>query len=129
MATPLWFTSKHDIGAYTRFGFGWGPIEVIRDERRENGVRVVKVRINGETINTIEVDDRGSIVRTHTEDSADVMTSAPKTGCAADVMTDKLRGLVEVFKTDLTDKRREKKYVTRAMIDAIDELTDIVDQL
>lgn len=133
LATPLWFTSKHDHGAYTRFGFGWGPLEVVRDNRTENGTRTVKVRVTGHDVATVRTSDDGGVVQVTTHEATEdqvVATHHDVELVPDDVaMTKKLRGLAEVFKADLTAKRREKKYVTRAVIDAIDEFVELIDQL
>lgn len=136
MVTPLWFSDKNDHGAYTRFGFGWGPLEVTRDNITEHGTRTVRVRVTGRDVATVRTSDDGMVIQVTTHDAGeDQMVSVPVPKTAAvtkteDVtVTEKLRSLVEVFKTDLTDKRRDKKYFPKSTLDAIDELIEVVDQL
>jgi hypothetical protein len=52
MATPLWHGDDHDFGALTRFGMGWGPLEVQRTSRSvhrdtERVTRVLTVVLSG----------------------------------------------------------------------------------
>lgn len=132
MATPLWFTSDHDHGAYTRFGFGWGPIEVVRDDRTPNGTRTVKVRISGRDAATVRTSDDGGVVQVTTHEAAeDQIVSCPTVELTPDdvAVAKKLRSLAETLKTDMTPRRREKKYVPKSTIEAIDELIEVIDGL
>jgi hypothetical protein len=132
MVTPLWFTNKNDHGAYTRFGFGWGPIEVTRDDLSEHGTRTVGVRVAGRDVASVRTSDDGRVVQVATHDATeDQMVSVPTVGNVPDDVDviEKLRGLVTIFKTDLTDKRRKKKYFPQSTLEAIDQLIEVVDQL
>lgn len=122
LTTQLWHT-KEDFGAHTRFGFGWGPVEVIRSVRNGD-VRIIDVVVAGKLAAAVQVHDESSRVLVTTDRSPATENLEP-----SDEVTGRLKELRRTLKDELTDRRREKKYVTRGTIDAIDEIMELINGL
>lgn len=173
----LWHGDDGDFGAMTRFGMGWGPLEVRRANRYHSAiyegqlVRVLDLVVAGEPRYRITVRDEGGRVRitdqrtgtelvseaalrdagatrtfeggryaTHlggreVEDvsrldhyepaPAPAAEEAPGTGVDPAVV-DQLRQLAADVQDVLTPARREKRYLPRSAMDAIDEITTLI---
>ena len=136
LVTKLWHDKDGDFGAHTRFGFGWGPVEIVRAVR-DDAVRTVEVLVAGEAVAMIRVHDES--------DDVEVGTRAPKgfsgshepyvlsesqgpedmgthDSPAVSYVLDCLLTLSNSLQEDLTEQRRVKKYVPRSTIDALDQI-------
>lgn len=155
MVTRLWHSRCGDFGAFTRFGLGWGPIEVVRAGRyklnagadgvchprdhratpypEDDHVRVLNLLVAGEPRLTIHVAAEGAVNVLRHDDPTAVTTPAPAVPVTADgdvtvpaATYATLRRLCREIQDDLTPERRRKKYFTKDTLAALDEINRLV---
>lgn len=173
MTSKLWHGDDGDFGGLTRFGMGWGPIEVRRADRfrsavrerqlvrvldlvvagearfrvsvtGERGVKIKDLQTNRELVTAAQLADAGAAIydegATDRLHARDVETLDPiganaiiDDGTATtntipvdrDTIT-RLQDLTTAIQLQLTPTRREKRYVPRDAMNAIDELTTLL---
>lgn len=169
LTTPMWYGGDGDFGAMTRFGLGWGPLEVRRARRYGSpdttrvldlivaGVPHLRIFVRGEgdqvrVLDTYVRDEDLDDPRHATTIATRYVEGDPRTIASHDVeiipsidghepepprahdpddavlitFVERLKECSLTVQEHLTEERRSKRYLPRAAMDAIDQITTLI---